>query len=72
MHKNKSDIKMIAAQIHEQEGKYFFSNSEICKMFGVCKDTARDICNHLSPVTHGGIRKYYLIDILEYFYSQKD
>ena len=72
MHKNKAEIKTIASQINLQEGKYFFSMTEICTLFGICKDTARDVCKHLTPVTHGGVRKYYIVDILEYFYSQKD
>ena len=45
--------------------------TEICTLFGICKDTARDVCKHLTPGVHGGIRKYYIIDILEYFYSLK-
>ena len=72
MKKDNSEIKIIAKQISSQEGKYFFNAKEICALFGICKDTARDVCKHIPPVTHGGIRKYYLIDILEYFYSQKD
>ena len=72
MHKNKAEIKTIASQISSQEGKYFFSMTEICTLFGICKDTARDVCKHLTPVAHGGVRKYYIVDILEYFYSQKD
>ncbi|MBR1531976.1 MAG: hypothetical protein IJ643_07970 [Eubacterium sp.] len=72
MKKDSSEIKRIANQISSQEGKYFFSMTEICTLFGICKDTARDVCKHLTPVVHGGIRKYYIVDILEYFYSQKD
>ena len=72
MHKNKAEIKTIASQISSQEGKYFFSMTEICTLFGICKDTARDVCKHLTPFAHGGVRKYYIVDILEYFYSQKD
>ena len=72
MNKNKVEIKTIANQISSQEGKYFFSMTEICTLFGICKDTARDVCKHLTPVARGGIRKYYIVDILEYFYSQKD
>lgn len=41
------------------------------KLLGVCKDTTREICKNLEPATFGRIKKYYIIDILEFMYSQK-
>lgn len=71
MKKTKVEIKSIANNISSQEGQYLFSASEICKILGVCKDTTREICKNLEPATFGKIKKYYIIDILEFIYSQK-
>lgn len=71
MKKTKIEIKSMANYISSQEGQYLFSASEISKMLGVCKDTTREICKNLEPTTFGRIKKYYIIDILEFMYSQK-
>lgn len=71
MKKTKIEIKSIANYISAQEGQYLFSASEISKLLGVCKDTTREICKNLKPATFGRIKKYYIIDILEFMYSQK-
>lgn len=70
--KTKIEIKSIANYISSQEGQYLFSASEISKLLGVCKDTTREICKNLEPATFGRIKKYYIIDILEFMYSQKE
>lgn len=69
--KTKLEIKSMANYISSQEGQYLFSASEISKILGVCKDTTREICKNLEPATFGRIKKYYIIDILEFMYSQK-
>ncbi len=71
MKKTKIEIKSIANYISSQEGQYLFSASEISKLLGVCKDTTKEICKNLEPATFGRIKKYYIIDILEFMYSQK-
>ncbi len=71
MKKTKLEIKSIANYISSLEGQYLFSASEISKLLGVCKDTTREICKNLEPATFGRIKKYYIIDILEFMYSQK-
>lgn len=71
MKKTKIEIKSIANYISSQEGQYLFSASEISKLLGVCKDTTREICKNLEPATFGRIKKYYIIDILEFIYNQK-
>ena len=71
MKKTKMEVKTIANHISSQEGQYLFSASEISKLLGVCKDTTREICKNLEPATFGKIKKYYIIDILEFIYSQK-
>ena len=71
MKKTKMEVKTIANHISSQEGQYLFSASEISKILGVCKDTTREICKNLEPATFGKIKKYYIIDILEFIYSQK-
>lgn len=65
------EVKTIANHISSQEGQYLFNASEISKLLGVCKDTTREICKNLEPATFGRIKKYYIIDILEFMYSQK-
>ena len=71
MKKSKQEIKQIANYITTQEGKYMFSQTEICKLFGVCRYTARDICENLAPITQGRVKKYFILDVLEYLYSEK-
>ena len=71
MKKSKQEIKQIANYITTQEGKYMFSQTEICKLIGVSKDTGREICKNLPPVTQGHIKKYFILDVLEYLYSEK-
>ena len=72
MKKSKQEIKAIANQISSQEGKYLFNLTEICKMVGVSAKTGRKICENLVPVTHGSIKRYYILDVLEYLYSEKN
>lgn len=69
--KNKIEIKSIASHIASQEGQYLFSASEISKILGVCKDTTREICKNLEPAEFGRIKKYFIIDVLEFMYKKK-
>jgi Mn-dependent DtxR family transcriptional regulator len=69
--KTKAELKSMANYICLQEGQYLFSASEISKILGVCKDTTREICKNLEPAEFGRIKKYYIIDVLEFMYSQK-
>lgn len=71
MKKTKIEIKAIANHISSQEGQYLFSASEISKLFGICKDTTREICKNLEPATLGRIKKYFIIDVLEFMYKKK-
>lgn len=71
MKKSTADIKSMANYISSQEGQYLFSSAEISRLLGICKDTAREICKNIEPATFGRIKKYYIIDILEFMYSQK-
>lgn len=71
MKKTKAEIKSMANYISSQKGQYLFSASEISKLLGVCKDTTREICKNLEPAVFGRTKKYYIIDILEFMYSQK-
>ena len=67
----KIEIKSIASHIASQEGQYLFSASEISKILGVCKDTTREICKNLEPAEFGRIKKYFIIDVLEFMYKKK-
>lgn len=69
--KSKIEIKSIASHITLQEGQYLFSASEISKILGVCKDTTREICKNLEPAEFGRIKKYFIIDVLEFMYKKK-
>lgn len=69
MKKTKAELKSMANYISSQEGQYLFSASEISKIFGVCKDTTREICSNLEPATFGRVKRYFIIDVLEFMYS---
>lgn len=70
MKKTKAELKTMANYISSQEGQYLFSASEISKIFGVCKDTTREICSNLEPATFGRVKRYFIIDVLEFMYNQ--
>lgn len=69
MKKTKAELKTIANYISSQEGQYLFSASEISKLLGVCKDTTREICKNLEPATFGRVKKYFILDVLEFMYN---
>lgn len=71
MKKTKAELKSMANYISFQEGQYLFSASEISKILGVCKDTTREICKNLEPAEFGRIKKYFIIDVLEFMYKKK-
>lgn len=71
MKKTKAELKSMANYISSQEDQYLFSASEISKILGVCKDTTRGICKNLEPATFGRVKKYFILDVLEFMYSQK-
>jgi len=71
MKKTKAELKSMANYISSQEGQYLFSASEISKILGVCKDTTREICKNLEPAEFGRIKKYFIIDVLEFMYKKK-
>ena len=55
--------------ISSQEGQYLVSASEISKLLVVCKDTTREICKNLEPATFGRVKKYFILDVLEFMYN---
>ncbi len=69
MKKAKAELKSMASYISSQEGQYLFSASEISKLLGVCKDTTREICKNLEPATFGRVKKYFILDVLEFMYN---
>lgn len=68
MKKNKSEIEKMANAIGEKYG-FFLNVTEIGKVLGVSRETARKIASHLPIATVEGMRKYYVNDILEYVYK---
>lgn len=71
MKKTKAELKTMANYISSQEGQHLFSSNEISKLLGICKDTTRKICKNLEPATFGRVKKYFILDVLEFMYSQK-
>jgi hypothetical protein len=69
--KTKAELKSMANYICSQEGQYLFSATEISKILGVCKDTTREICSNIEPARYGRIKKYFIIDVLEFMYKKK-
>lgn len=70
MKKTKAELKSMANYISSQKGQYLFSATVISKILGVCKDTTREICSNLEPATFGRVKRYFIIDILEFMYNQ--
>ncbi len=70
MKKTKTEIKSMANYISSQEGQYLFSASEISKTLGVCKDTTREICSNLEPATFDRVKRYFIIDVLDFMYNK--
>ncbi|MBR2133803.1 MAG: hypothetical protein IJ851_03745 [Eubacterium sp.] len=68
MKKNKSEIEKMANAIGEKYG-FFLNVTEIGKVLGVSRETARKIASHLPIAAVEGMRKYYVNDILEYVYK---
>lgn len=70
MKKTKAELKSMANYISSQEGQYLFSSSEISKILGVCKDTTREICKQIESASFGRVKRYFIIDVLEFMYNQ--
>lgn len=70
MKKTKAELKTMANYISSQEGQYLFSASEISKILGVCKDTTREICKRIEPAVFGRVKRYFIIDVIEFMYNQ--
>ena len=45
--------------------------TEIQKSFGICKDITGKICSNLEPEKFGRVKRYFIIDVLEFMYNQK-
>lgn len=69
MKKTKSELKSMANYISSQEGQYLFSATEISKLLGISKDTTRELCKNLEPATFGRVKKYFIIDVLDFMYK---
>ena len=68
MKKNKEQIESMAKVIASNYG-YFLTVTDIGKILGINRDTARKITKNLTPAELEGSRKYYLFDILNFIYK---
>lgn len=68
MRKNKSEIEKMANAIGEKYG-FFLNVTEVGKVLGVSRETARKITTHIPVAMVEGMRKFYVNDILEYVYK---
>ena len=57
MNKRPDEIKAIMDQIVERTGKYYFSTTEVGKLFGLSRNTAYEVCKKIPPATMNGSKK---------------
>ncbi len=68
MRKNKSEIEKMANAISEKYG-FFLNVTEVGKVLGVSRETARKITTHIPVAMVEGMRKFYVNDVLECVYK---
>lgn len=68
MNKKPDELKAIMDDIVERTDKYYFSITEVGTLFGLSRNTAREVCKKIPPATLSGSKKYYIYDILKAVY----
>lgn len=68
MRKTKAEIEKMADAIAKKYG-FFLNITEVGKVLGVSRETARKITTHLPVAMVEGMHKFYINDILEYVYK---
>lgn len=68
MKKTTNEIKSIANEISGQYG-YFLNVTEVGKVFGISRESARKLLTDIPTAELTGSKKYYLYDILKKVYK---
>lgn len=68
MKKTTNEIKSIANEILGQHG-YFLNVTEVGKIFGISRESARKLLTDIPTAELTGSKKYYLYDILKKVYK---
>jgi len=68
MKKSKEELEQMASAISEKYGS-FLTVTDVSKILGINRDTARKILKDITPATVEGSRKYYLFDVLKFIYK---
>lgn len=66
--KAKAELKTMANEISAQYG-FFLNVTEVGKVLGVSRETARKLVSNLSCAEIGNTNKYYIYDVLEFVYK---
>ena len=68
MKKTKAELKTMANEISAQYG-CFLNVTEVGKVLGISRETARKLVSDLPCAEVGSSNKYYIYDILEFVYK---
>lgn len=68
MKKTKAELKTMANEIESKYG-CFLNVSEVGKVLGVSRETARKLVSDLPCAEIGNTNKYYIYDVLEFVYK---
>lgn len=68
MKKTTNELKSIATEISGQFG-YFLNVTEVGKIFGISRESARNLVTDIPTAKLTGSKKYYLYDILKKVYK---
>lgn len=68
MKKTTNELKSIAAEISGQFG-YFLNVTEVGKVFGISRESARKLVADIPTAELTSSKKYYLYDILKKVYK---
>lgn len=68
MKKTKAELKTMANEISAQFG-CFLNITEIGKVLGISRETARKLVDDLPSAKIGNTNKFYIYDVLEFVYK---
>ena len=68
MKKTTNELKSIATKVSGQFG-YFLNVTEVGKIFGISRESARKLVTDIPTAEFTGNKKYYLYDILKKVYK---
>ena len=66
--KTKAELKTMANKIAAQYG-CFLNITEVGKVLGISRETARKLVSNLPCAKIGNTNKYYICDVLEFVYK---